>query len=457
MIKTTKKLRLIGSLAISVGFGFLCSAQTFPLSSNDWSNPEFQERFKGSYNVDTEVNPSITSEEKVIFDQIIPLLNENKTSEAIEQLKAYITPTTNAAFDFIFANLYYQENQMAEAAKYYQAAIKKFPNYYRAYLNLGRAYINDGKYSDALPLLQKALAIKPGDGSLYGLLGYCYMNDRYYASALDAYRLAIMLDPKNNDWKMGKLNCLISLEEHNEAIGLLYEMISANPDNAEFWQLQANEFLDTNQVELAAANLEIIDEMGAATSSSLVLLGDIYINKEMPEQALRIYSKAIDGGIKVNRALRIATSLSNLGNYEATQTFLEKIKSELATEFTPEEELETLNLEAQIALNTGNEDEAATILEKVVEKDPMNGRALLLLTDYYTRKADYPKASFYAENAAKVPAVEHSALIKGAQIMVKTRDYREAATLLRRAQNLKFQDYVADYLVKIESAAQRAL
>lgn len=447
---------------LSAATAFLClssisQAETFPLSSNEWSNPEFQERFRGSYNIDTEVNPSITSEEKKVFDEMIPLLNNDQTTEAIAKLDAYLSAETNAAFDFIYANLHYQTGDMETAAKYYETAIKKFPNYYRAYLNLGRAYVSDAKYTEALPHLLKAVTIKPGDGSLYGLIGYCYMNQESYASALDAYRMAILLDAKNKDWKMGKLNSLISMGENKEAISLLYELIKSDPDNAQLWQLQANQFLDTEQVDLAAANLEIIDEMGEATSSSLSLLGDIYINKEMPEQALRIYTKSLDKGVDVFKAIRIATSLSNLGNFEESKKFITALKSKLSSEFTPENELEVLNLEAQIALGMGEGDEAASILEQVVDKDPMNGRALILLTDYYVKEGDLEKASFYIENAVKLPKFEHGALIKFAQIKVKERDYREAASLLRRAQNIKFQDYVADYLVKVESAAQRAM
>ena len=32
-------------------------AQVFPLSENSWSNPEFVERFLGSYGMDTDVEP----------------------------------------------------------------------------------------------------------------------------------------------------------------------------------------------------------------------------------------------------------------------------------------------------------------------------------------------------------------------------------------------------------------
>ncbi|MCH6256386.1 tetratricopeptide repeat protein [Puniceicoccaceae bacterium K14] len=443
--------------AICVCVAPIALGATFPLSSNDWSNPEFQERFRGSYNIDTEVNPSITSEEKKVFDEMIPMLNNDQTEAAISRLDGYITEQTNAAFDFIYANLHYQTGEMETAIQYYETAIKKFPNYYRAYLNLGRSYVNSSKFEEALPHLLKALAIKPGDGNLYGLIGYCYMNEDSYASSLDAYRQAIMLDVKNKDWKMGKLNCLISLGESNEAIALLYEMLKDAPNNAELWQLQANQFLNTDQLDLAAANLEIISEMDASNSSSLSLLGDIYINMEMPEQALRIYSMSLDKGIDISKAIKIATSLSNLGNFDECKEFVGKLKAAYSSEFSEEEELDVLNLEAQVALGLDENKEAAEILEQVVDKDPMNGRALMLLSDYFVREGELSKAFFYAENAAKISEFEHGALLKMAQIKVKEREYQDAATYLRQAQGIKFQDYVADYLVKVESAAQRTL
>ena len=47
---------------ISITIPIESYAQLFPLSENDWNNPEFVERYLGSYGVDMELSPEITLE-----------------------------------------------------------------------------------------------------------------------------------------------------------------------------------------------------------------------------------------------------------------------------------------------------------------------------------------------------------------------------------------------------------
>jgi tetratricopeptide (TPR) repeat protein len=439
-----------------LGAGAVCSAQVYPLTEHSFSNAQFREAFMASYlAVQSELNPSITPQEKGLFDELIPLIQGNPRA-AIARLQAAITPESSAAFDYILGNLHYQEGNMTQAVRAYEAAARKFPNYQTAYFNMGRALVQDGRFADALKPLQTALRLRGGDGTLYGLIGYCYLNEGRFATALDAYRMAVMLSPENRDWKIGKLRCHEALGQAEETIGMLYEFIAAEPRNTDWWKMQANQFLAKGDQLRAAANLQVVRQFGSTDAPTLVLLGDILLNEELFEPALSVYLEALETpNVRIARILRVVDTLVQFDETERAKTLLAKAETTLGDSLPESEQLDLLNLKARVALATQDSEGAGAFLEEIVRRDPMNGRALLSLADLHSKAGDLARAEFYAENAAKVEAFAHRASLLLAQLKVQQKDYRAAATFLRRAQQIEPRDYVADYLMKVEQAALR--
>lgn len=427
--------------------------QIFPLSTNSWDNPEFRARFLGTYGFTTDLNPSVDRAEMELFQQIQGMIGTDPRG-AITRLRSAITRDSSAALDQILGNLYYQEGEIERAIASYREAIRKFPTFFRAYQNLGRALVAEGRYDEALPMLLKAIELNGGDGSLYGLVGFSYLNQGRFATALDAYRFAIMFQPDNIDWQKGKLSCLMRLGQYNEAIGMIYELIARDPNNVEFWTWQSNAFLSLDDSARAAANLEILRMKGKASANSLQLLGDIYMNSGVSSLAIDTYRESFGtGGLLPRQAIRMVEALLNQNETDAAVEFLDRIPS--AVELGPEDELTVLNLSARALLAQGKADEAAEILEQVVERDPMNGRALLLLSDYHMEKQSFTDALFYAQNASKVDATRVDGLLRMARVHVMQRNFREAARELRRAHELRPAPYIADYLNRVEQAAAR--
>ncbi|MCC5840326.1 MAG: tetratricopeptide repeat protein [Opitutales bacterium] len=427
--------------------------QIFPLSTNSWDNPEFRARFLGTYGFTTDLNPSVDRAEMELFQQIQGMIGTDPRG-AISRLRSAITRDSSAALDQILGNLYYQEGEIERAIAAYREAIRKFPTFFRAYQNLGRALVAEGRYAEALPMLLKAIELNGGDGSLYGLVGFCYLNEGRFSTALDAYRFAIMFQPDNIDWQKGKLSCLMRLGHYNEAIGVIYELIAREPNNVEFWTWQSNAFLSMDDSGRAAANLEILRMNGRANAASLQLLGDIYMNSGVSSLAIEAYRDSFDtGGLLPRQAIRMVEALLNQNQTDAAVEFLDRIPG--AMELADQDQLSVLNLTARALLAQGDADGAAEILEQVVARDPMNGRALLLLSDYHMEKQSFADALFYAQNASKVDATRVDGLLRMARVHVMQRNFREAARELRRAHELRPAPYIADYLNRVEQAAAR--
>jgi tetratricopeptide (TPR) repeat protein len=353
--------------------------------------------------------------------------------------------------DFAMANFLLQQGNLGSAIASYNNAIRKFPNFGRAYKNLGLAYIQQNNYAQALPNLTKSLEILGGDGGLFGLIGYCHLNNESYGPALDAYKLALVFEPNSRDWRLGQLKALQNLRQYGEVENIIYRYIEEKPEEPEFWLQQANAFIAQRNYSQAAANFEVVKMLGAADSEMYVLLGDIYVSLDAPSLALEPYESALaTGKVEAKEALNLAKALSRRLPAEELGDFLTKITNTYGATLNQENELTLLTLKAGNALSMDDKVTAMDLLSKVVAKDPLNGSALLTLGSYYLREDSLIKSLDYYDRATKVESVRVDALLGAARVLVKQTKYLEAIYRLKEAQLIKDQAFIAQYINTLE-------
>ncbi len=426
-------------------------AQTYPLSENTWSNPEFVKRFLGSYGFDTEKTPTVSQEEGAVFRQVAQIAGNNP-NQAITLLRNAITPESSGAMDFALANFLLQQNNIGSAIASYKNAIRKFPNFGRAYKNLGLAYVQQGDFKEALPSLTKAMEILGADGGLLGLIGFCHLNLERNGPALDAYRMALVFEPDSRDWRLGQLKALQQLRNYGEVEAIIYRYIEEKPTEPEFWLQQANAFIAQRKYAAAAANFEVVQLLGGGDAEMLVLLGDIYVNLNAPTLAVVPYGLALDSGkVEAEEALNLAKNLSRRLPTQELKEFLTKIDGTYAGNLSQTDALTLLTLQAGNALAMGDREAAMAALSEVVSKDPLNGNALLTLGSYYFGADELEKSLDYYGRAEKVEAVKLDALLGSARVLVRQNKYRDAIYRLKEAQTLKEQAYIAQYIKNLEN------
>jgi tetratricopeptide (TPR) repeat protein len=445
------------SLLISTVVGLICAtdlpAQLFPGSENLWSNKEFQQRFLGSYGFDTDITPKVSGEEQEILKALLPLIAQNPAAAAVK-LASSVSPEASAALDYTLGNLYVQSNEPEKAMAAYRVAIQKFPNFFRAYKNLGLVLVNEGEFEKALPFLRKGLELGGTDGSLYGPIGLALLNLGRPAQALTAYRQALLFDTGNIQWQTGKLRALFDVGHHLDASALLDTMIANDPANHHLWVWQANTFLSLESFEKAAANLEIVKRLGKADSASLGLLGDIYLKADLHDLALDNYLAASElAELDSERLIRTARGFIARRLWVEADTYLAKTAAR-AESLSPREQGHFFTLQAQAAIELDQIDRAAELLEKVIAHDPMNGNALLTFGQLQQRQGLYVEAGFAFEQAAKVEATRVNALVQHARMLVANRDYGAAVPLLERAIILEPGQRLESYLERVQQAAR---
>lgn len=422
-----------------------------------WNDPEFTRHLIGTYGFASDVEPRMKPEELATYrDKIVPLLRDDQKKAAAE-LALLTKPDATPVFDFTLGNIAFQNEDLTNAVTHFQAAISKFPDYRRAHKNLGFALVRDGRNAEAIKPLTKTIYLGGGDGKVLGLLGFSFMSIGKNVSAEAAYRQALVFEPENLDFKLGLVKSSIATANYDYALALLDELIKEYPDRENLWSLQANIYIQREQPAKAALSLEMLRRVGKANAQSLFLLGDLYMAQDSYDLALNSYLEAIqtDGGQNAARALRAAQILVNRSAWTEANQMFARIRQG-TTALSAVDELKLLKLESKAAMANGAGDKAIATLEQIIQKDPLDGEALLLAGDYYSKSGQKEKAELRYHSAASISGFEADAFVKHAQLLVQSQKYANATELLKKAQKLKPRDNVQRYLDKVEQLARNS-
>ncbi|MFQ3225112.1 MAG: tetratricopeptide (TPR) repeat protein [Lentimonas sp.] len=442
---------------IAFYFSILCiahlgsAANSFSLSDTSPQSPEFHARFIGSYGINSAIEPTITQEDRPLYESIAPHLQSNP-QQAIQLAMQGINSNSNAAFDFLVGSLYYSHSKYSQARRHLKQAIQKFPNFRRAHRNLALIYIQQENYTSALPHLLKVIKLGGGDGQSYSLLGYSYLNLEKYQSALSAYHMARMFMPDSADIRRGEAHFLLMTNQNNAAIALFDELLAQFPSTQDYWLLQANAFLAEERFADAIANLEIAHTVATPSADTHKLLADLYMNQQVNEQALVHYQAALQANPKMDpgNAFKPLNYLMQLNLFEAAAVYLETLNTTLRGELSPRQASEKAVLSAQLELEIGDAAQGLQQLEAVLTTDPLNADALLMLANYNLQEENYAEAEFYFERATVIADAQVDALIGLARTAVMQGKFKNALTHLQRSQKLKPRNDVAQFIASIQ-------
>lgn len=421
-----------------------------------WADPTFQKQFVGAYGINAEIEPRVTPEEVELLEKVRPLMADD-LPKAEATLKKQIKPDSSAMLDFTLAGVQFQQDKMAEALDNYRRCVTKFPSFRRAYRNLGLIHARDGRFDEAIAAFTRMIELGGGDAYSYGLLGYSYAAKEDFQASEAAYRSALLLQPESSEWRLGLTRSVFRQEKFQDAANLLNALLEKYPDNADFWLLQAHTYLGMKQNLKAAANLESVDALGKSTLDSLHTLGDIYLTESLYDLAADAYLRAtrLTSTLTLERTVRAAEMLSARGAMTAAREVCAGIHVAGDGRLGESDRRKLLKLEARLSMAAGEQsDELARVLEEIVQLDPLDGDALMLLGQHHAGRNDPEKAMFYYERAASIQAFEIQACLRHVQLLVSLSRFGEAVPLLRRVQEIKPRDDVARYLEQVERLAR---
>lgn len=396
---------------------------------------------------DSALEPTVTPEESQLLRDAVA---ETNPVAAIQILSSVKEPEmASAAIDFAVGNFYFQAEQLPQAEAAYLAALKKMPKFRNAIKNLGRIYLLQDHLDQAIALYQQLIADGQADADILLLTGQALLMQDYPVSAESAYRQSLLMRQKNHEAMLGLAKALMQQQRYTEGLALIGEILKEDPANRELWELRANAYLSKGDYDAVIRSVETAARLGCSDADLLATLGDLYLNKDQPVDALRVYETCFTGDtVSVARLLRAVEGFLMLDELGGAQKMMDRADA-LSDSFTVTEQVHFLRLKGDLAMRYDQPEEAMTFCQQVLELDPLDGRTMLLLAKIQQDRGEQEEALLTCERAARVPGFEVEALIRQAQIEVERNRYATAVTLLEAAQTFKDQPHIARYLEQL--------
>lgn len=121
-----------------------------------------------------------------------PVLSPNRESA---RLARYLVPATLAMAALLFACPKINGWWARLGIPRYQRMVAEHPDGYAGYEGLGHEYFLSGQYSQAVPILQKAIKLNPKASLSYFYWGECLTWSNRYGEAVQKYRTAVEISP----------------------------------------------------------------------------------------------------------------------------------------------------------------------------------------------------------------------------------------------------------------------
>lgn len=154
-----------------------------------------------------------------------------------------------------------------QAAEVHKDAAEPKPEDAQTYYKLGNSYNRQGRYTEAIEALNKAVQIKPGFSDAYYNLGVNYWSLDRYEEAAEAYRQAVKADPGNVDAYFNLGMTCGRLGRLPEAIEAFRQVVGIMPNDLEAHSNLGFAYLTSGDKESARKEYEVLktlDEQKAA-------------------------------------------------------------------------------------------------------------------------------------------------------------------------------------------------
>lgn len=430
----------------------------FPMREYRFDDPYFRDLVRAQFATHPEHEPRLNrSEQRFFQEELLPLLDEDPEA-ALDRTRAFLERESSSALYFVLGNLLLQRGDFRDAEASFREALRLHPGFLRARRSLALSLFQQERYGEARPELLALLRRGLSDDQIYGLLAHTWMVDQQYGSALRAYENARMFRPESIDLRRGEIQCLLALGRYREARALLDELIELVPDEPVYRKLRANTWLMAEQPLEAAADLDAARRLNGADARALLLLGNLYLQANLVRPALESYKLALvvdHRQLDFDEKFRPLRYLMERRQWSEAATYLGNFRDS-HLEALSEDDFQRLEIaDAQINLATGDDTGAVTILENVLERDPLNGLSLLLLGQYHQEQEDHDRAITYLTRASRIQETRREALLRLSAVHLSRQEYTAAIDALVSAQQIQYSRAIERHLQAVRRAEER--
>tara|TARA_Y100000816_G_C26103550_1_gene585572 strand:+ start:998 stop:2734 length:1737 start_codon:yes stop_codon:yes gene_type:complete len=261
-------------------------------------------------------------EDKKFFDILASAIEIHKTKNFIEAERIYkklhVTHPNSYELNRHIGILYQDTGRVEDSFDFFVECIKKNPNGFEAYNNMGTSYIIAKEYELAVKCFKKSLSISDKYYPAINNLADLYARRGDGENSLKYAKILLELDPNNPNTKSMHAKALILNHSIEKAIDLMEGLINEHPDNEEFKINLANAYREMGDFKRSK---EIVD-VGFKT------LFERRLNNEPVKNLIQFFSQ-------------YASDKKNLLNDKEIEFFSERLNSA------------DLNIDQKITLSRG--------------------------------------------------------------------------------------------------------
>lgn len=301
-----------------------------------------------------------------------------------------------------------QEKKWDESIRFFEQAVKRFPERWESHFYLGVSYLESGQHSKAESELNRAIRIDPKRVEAHLQIARLFEETRRLQEAFDAYDKVIQVDPLG-EWVAVSLLKKRLIEgilqaragDLQTALRLFEEAVEMAPDNPDPHFNVGLVHLRRREDPLAEAAFLKVIALNPRHQDAYLNLGDLYERHGRVEEAMAAYAKGfeINPGNPGGRNARVKVFLLQgilLARQGAFDSALKVFAQTL--QLSPESAPAYFNI-GLIHLRLGNFSEAEEGLGRTLRIDPAHQGAALNLGILYERQGKLEEALSAYERA----------------------------------------------------------
>ena len=385
---------------------------------------------------------TVTSGEAKLLEKANSIATTNYLNAA-SFLSSKLTQKSSAPMLFATGNFYFKADKHKQAETLYISTLNKTQDYVDVKKNLARLYLTTEQFDKAKDIILSLINSDPTNSEYYLFLGNAYMLSNFDTPAETAFRQCLMIDPINHNAKLGLCRSLLNQDKYRDVIPIANELLALNAESQVYWMLLANVQIAEGNIINALYSLETAKRLGCTTPDMEMTLANIYLNQNLSENAIRIYTKLLQSNEKFNdeQLKNIINALLSMDKIELSQKLLKEVKTKDILNGKS-----ILKLQAAIYTAKNQQEDAVKIYRQILEDNPIDAETLIAYATYLKNQQLYEKAIITIKPVTRLKGHEATALLILTDIELERRNFQVAANYLENAMifenNLATENYL---------------
>ena len=157
------------------------------------------------------------------------------------------------------------------------------------YANLGRSYLDENKYTEALEVLNKAVQINPRDLNALSNIAMVYKNQKKYKESLEVFKKVLEVDPENAKALVSIGSIYSETGEIKKAIDYYKKALACEPRVSKIYYNIGLLYLKKNNTSLATKSFQQAATLDPDNVDAHYNLAILYAQNGESEKALKEY------------------------------------------------------------------------------------------------------------------------------------------------------------------------